>query len=84
MEAAYCRTLVLSSDAWPGPVELIEHDKNGVLFKSNNIDNFIIRFNTLNNLNDINSLKLNNLKKCKNFTIFNHYKTLDKLLSRSL
>ena len=33
IEATYCRTPILSSDAWPGPVELIKNNYNGVVFK---------------------------------------------------
>ena len=83
IEAAYCRTLVLSSNAWPGPIELIENEKNGIIFENNNLENFLNRFNSLMNFDDTNFLKINNLKKCRNFTIFNHYKTFDKLLSNS-
>lgn len=81
IEAAYCRTLVLSSNAWPGPIELIENEKNGIIFENNNLENFLNKFNSLINFDDTNFLKINNLKKCRNFTIFNHYKTFDKLLS---
>ncbi len=81
IEAAYCRTLVLSSNAWPGPIELIENEKNGIIFENNNLENFLNKFNSLMNFDDTNFLKINNLKKCRNFTIFNHYKTFDKLLS---
>ena len=40
MEAAYCRTPIMSSNAWPGPVELIKKDLNGIIFENNNIDSF--------------------------------------------
>lgn len=83
IEAAYCRTLVLSSNAWPGPVELVENEKNGIIFENNNMENFLNKFNSLVNFSNINFLKINNLKRCRNFTIFNHFKAFDKLLSNS-
>jgi len=81
IEAAYCRTKILSSDSWPGPIELIEDNHNGILYKNNDKINFLIQFKKfLENKNDY-KLKLNGLKKCRKFTIFHHYKSLIKLIS---
>ena len=33
VEASYCRNPVLSSNSWPGPVELIKNDFNGIILK---------------------------------------------------
>ena len=80
VEAAFCRTLVLTSDS-PGPKELIEDNFNGVVFKSNDINSFENKFEILTNLSNKNFLRLNNLKSVKKFTVFNHYKEFIKLLS---
>ena len=80
VEAAFCRTLVLTSDS-PGPKELIEDNFNGVVFKSNDINSFENKFEILTNLSNKNYLRLNNLKGVKKFTVFNHYKEFIKLLS---
>ena len=80
VEAAFCRTLVLTSDS-PGPKELIEDNFNGVVFKSNDINSFENKFEILTNLSNKNFLILNNLKSAKKFTVFNHYKDFIKLLS---
>ena len=40
VEASYCRTPILTSNAWPGPVELIKDDFNGVVFENNDMNNF--------------------------------------------
>ncbi|MDC3125999.1 glycosyltransferase [Candidatus Pelagibacter sp.] len=81
LEASFCRTLTLSSNAWPGPVELIKDNFNGILFESNNMESFLNKFSYLNNNLDSSELKLNNLKLAKRFTIFNHYKSMVKLIN---
>ena len=80
VEASFCRTPILTSNAWPGPVELIKDNLNGVVFENNNIDNFIKKFKDFQNQKKINHFKLNNLRLIKRFTLFHHYKSLSKLL----
>ncbi len=80
VEASFCKTPVLSSNAWPGPVELIKDKYNGILFENDNIESLVSRFEIFKNF-DKNSLKINNLKESKKFTQFNHYLKLNKLLS---
>ena len=66
----------------PGPIELIKDFHNGLLFESNNIENFEKKFNIFKNYQDLKSLRLNNLIFSKNFTIFNHYKKFNLLMSQ--
>ena len=81
IEAAFSRTPILSSDCENGPKELIHENFNGILFNSNNINSFKIKFEKFVNLNQqSNKLVLNNLKMSRNFTLFNHYKKFNKLL----
>ena len=80
VEASFCRTPILTSNAWPGPVELIKDNLNGVVFENNNIDNFIKKFKDFQNQKKINHFKLNNFRLIKRFTLFHHYKSLSKLL----
>ena len=77
IEAIYSNTIVISSDCPSGPKELIG-DRKGVLFKSNSHDDFIKKFNYLDNLSqiEIDKLRINAKKNIKKFTIFNHYKVL--------
>lgn len=81
IEAGICRTPVLTSDAWPGPVEIIKNNYNGFQFKSNNLVDFEQNFEKLENTKNLNEIILNNLKFTKKFTLFNHYLELDKILS---
>ena len=83
LEAMHARSLVLSSDCPSGPKEIVSNsEKRGILFKSNNIDDFLIKFNEIQNLNSnkVRLLKLNAKKFTRKFTIFNHHKSLSKIL----
>ena len=80
IEASFCRTMILSSNAWPGPIELIKDKLNGIVFESNNMENFLEKFKQFIKLEDTYKIKLNNLKLCKKFTLFHHYKNLEKLI----
>ena len=80
IEAAFCRTPVFSSDAKPGPYEIIKNNINGTIFKNNDKNSFLRNFsNYLKNSNNSRIL-LENLKLSKKFSIFNHYKDLSNYL----
>ena len=79
IEASFCRTPVLTSNVWPGPVELIKDDFNGITYENNNLKNFLQKFKYLEKHKEINNLKLNNLKFSKRFTLYYHFKSLSKL-----
>ena len=81
IEAGFNRTLVLSNDSEPGPKEIIENNFNGVVYKKKEIESFHDKFDQI--LKDTNNKNLiyNNLKNVKKFTIFNHFKSLEKILS---
>ena len=80
LEAAFCRSPVFSSDAKPGPFEIIKDNINGTNFKNNNLEDFIIKFEKFLRNSKSKNLILDNLKFSKNFTIFNHYKNLSGYL----
>ena len=79
VEASYCRTPILTSNAWPGPVELIKDDFNGVVFENNNMNNFLEKFKYFEKLKQNDKFKLNSLKLSKKFTLYYHYKSLSRL-----
>ncbi len=81
IEAMASDSVVLSSNCPNGPKEIIGK-KNGLLFESNSESDFIHKFNYLINLNDSDKkyLRINAKKKIKKYSIFHHYKKLQKLL----
>ena len=81
VESFFCRTPILTSDSWPGPLELVDDLKNGFVFENNNINSFLKKFKDMDNNKNIKPFILNGLKVSKKFTLFNHYKNLNKLLS---
>jgi glycosyltransferase involved in cell wall biosynthesis len=82
IEAAYMNKTVLSSDCLNGPKELLENEKNGFLFKSNSLTNFLNKFEEIMNADKKLLFKKKVLfkKKIKEFTLLNHYKILNSLL----
>ena len=73
---------ILSSDCPNSPRELLENGKNGFIFKSNNSESFLRTFKYLYDLDnkDLLSKKISYKKRLKEFTLFNHYKILSKLI----
>ena len=85
IEAAACRTPVFSSDCPEGPKEIIKDNFNGLLFKSNDendlVKNFLKFKDIINSPEKKKKLILNNLILTKQFSFFNHYVKLNKILS---
>ena len=81
VEAGYNNCQVISSDCPNGPKEIISND-GGYLFKSNNKDSFVKSIaDFLNESADKKVLRKIVLKKrVRRFTIFQHSKTLKKIL----
>ena len=82
IEAAYLRTLVISSDCISGPREIIKKNVNGIQFESNNTNSFLSEYSKFDKLklDEINLIIKENFLKIKDFTIFNHFKKLNKIL----
>ena len=82
LEAMFCNALVLSSDCESGPKEILGENR-GILFKNNSKKDFIDKFRVLENLDSDKKieLKLNAKKFTKNFSLLNHFKQLEKLLT---
>ena len=81
VEAFFCRKLILSSNSWPGPIELIRDFKNGFVFENENLDSFLKKFKHFNNHENIEQITLNGLKSSRKFSLFSHYQNLNKTLS---
>ncbi len=83
VEAMFSEALVLSSDCPSGPKEILStNEKRGVLFKSNDTEDFIKKFDEIEKLkeDDITKMKLSAKKFTKNYTLFYHYNSLIKIL----
>jgi len=82
IEAGIMNKIIISSDCPNGPIEIIDKNKNGYLFKNNSIDDFTKAFKeAYEEDNKILFEKKKNLKiKCKEFTLFNHYQKFKKIL----
>ena len=81
IEAAFCNTLVISSDCMSGPKEFLENGKAGYLFENNNIKslkNSLDKFFN-ENLDKKKEKKLLAKKNSKKYTIFSHYLALKKI-----
>ena len=87
IEAAACRSPVFSSDCHEGPKEIIKNNSNGLLFKSNDendlVKNFIKFKDIISSPEKKKKLILNNLILTRQFSFFNHYVKLNKLLSNA-
>ena len=85
IEAAACRTPVFSSDCPEGPKEIIKDNFNGLLFNSNDendlVKNFIKFKDIISSPVKKKKLILNNLILTRQFSFFNHYVKLNKILS---
>jgi len=82
LEAGYSNKTILSSDCPNGPKEILDNGNNGYLFKSNSSNDFISNFEKI--INSENSVlkkkKILLKKKCKDFTLLNHFKKLKDIL----
>jgi len=83
VEAAYAGIPIISSNCMSGPKEILNYGKNGLIFETNNSQDFIekmIKFDQLS-VDDLQLLKINAKKKSKEFSIFNHFKNFKKILN---
>ena len=83
VEAAISRATIISSDCENGPREIIQNEKNGFLFKNNDLNDFVKSFNRYKTTSpkDIYNKKINGLKNAKKFSILSHYKKLNQILN---
>ena len=83
LEAAASNTLILSSDCQNGPSEIIDNNNAGQLYKSDDEQDFINKFNKIMSLDkaQINSKKLFAKKKSYSYTKFQHFKNLEEIIN---
>ena len=82
IEAAYCRSNILSSNCHSGPIEFMESGKCGFVFEKNSLNDFVIKFKEFlkSSPKEKEQKKINALKSVKKFTMFNHFKILKQIL----
>ena len=85
LEAGFLNKIVLASDSKTGPSEIINNSKRGFLYKNKNYHDLASKFLEYNSSNySQNFYKKLNLKYyTKNFTLFNHYKKLNSILTKN-
>ena len=80
VEAAMSNLFVISSDCPNGPSEFLNFGNNGILFKNNKsgeLSKALIKFI---NLNEKKNMKLKLKKNVNKYTMFKHFKVLNKIL----
>ena len=85
VEAAFCKTPIITSNCYNGPKEIIPNNDYGYIFESDNLhslekqlNNFLI--DNQNHKDKIERKKINALKNIKKFTNFRHYLALKNIL----
>ena len=80
-EAALTGIPIISSECPNGPKEIIQ--KNGFLFKNNDLNDLLIKFREFLNTNkkDIYKNKVILKKRIKKFTLLEHYKKLNQIIN---
>lgn len=83
VEAASCRTPIVSSNCPNGPKEFLNYGKSGILFENNNQIDLLNKFKEFTKLNkeDKKNMSLMALKNVKQYTVFTHTKILDRYLN---
>ena len=82
IEGSYLKKNIISSNCPNGPYEFLNHGNSGYLFENNNeiqLLNSINKFLVDNDIDKKNKC-LNAKKNTKNYTMFNHFKTICKIL----
>ena len=83
IEASYCNKNVISSNCPNGQMEFLSSEWGDYLFENNDLDSLIKKINSFLRENEYkkNAQILSCKKKTRNYTIFQHYKTLVLLLN---
>jgi glycosyltransferase involved in cell wall biosynthesis len=82
LEAAFCRTFIISSNCPNGPKEIVKKNKAGFVYEMSDKKDFLDKFKLFMSMPDIEKLKYkkNALKTSSKFTLFSHYSELNKIL----
>ena len=80
IEAGYLNVPILTSDCLTGPREIIVDNFNGIKYHLNDIDDFVLKLNKINNLKNLklSTIKFNMKKTSANFTQLKFIKNFQK------
>ena len=84
IEAAVCRSLILSSNCPNGPKEFLKNGIGGYLFKNNNLIDLIEKYRILQKDDYFvkKQKKISSLRKSRIYTVFNHTSKLSSILDK--
>ena len=83
IESGFLNKFVIAADSNTGPTEILNYSNNGFLFKNNDkisLVNKYLEFKKLS-IDELMNKKINLKKFSKNFSVFTHFKNLEKILS---
>ena len=82
VEALFANTIVISSDCPNGPREVLDNGEAGYLFKINSEEDFLSIFNKFysEKKETIFNKKIRGKLIARNYSLFSHYKVLEKIL----
>ena len=83
IEAAFCNTPIISSNCPNGPKEFIDNNKAGYLYKNQSIVSLLESLNEFlkDDKTKVFNKKIQAKRKCKNYTIFQHFNVINKILN---
>ena len=83
LEAGLSNTSVISSNCRNGPQEILNNENNGYLFKNNNLNDLLKKFDEfkMEKISKLNEKKLNLKREIKKFTFYSHFKSLEKIIN---
>ena len=83
MESAFCNCFIIASDCKNGPREFLDNGQGGLLFLNNSkgaLYKKILEFESMSNTEKKEKIIIAK-KKSRKYSLFNHYKNLDKILN---
>ena len=83
IESGFLNKLVIAADSNTGPTEILNSSNNGLLFKNNDKNSLVNQYLVFKKLSSekLMNKKINLKKFSKNFSVFNHFKSISEILS---
>ena len=83
IEAGFLNKFVLAADSKTGPSEILNNSERGILFKNNDYEDLAKKYIEFTNLSskELNKKIINLKKYSRQFTLYNHFKNLQNILT---